>query len=156
MTAPGTSTDGSGAPAFVTRLDGPAVERDLARDLARRGVWIVPAVLAFGAIGWGVHGALSAGFALALVLVNFAMAAALLSWSARISLALMMGAALGGYLLRLALIGGAVLLVVHQPWVEVWPLGLTLVIAHLGLLLWELRYVSATLAFPGLKPPAAR
>ncbi len=144
----------NGAPAFVTRLDGPPVERDLARDLAKRGLWVVPAVLAFGALGWGVDGALSAGYALALVLVNFALSAALLSWSARVSLALLMGAALGGYLLRLALVAGAVMVVIHQSWIEVWPLGLTLVLAHLGLLLWELRYVSATLAFPGLKPGA--
>ena len=33
-------------------------------------------------------------------------------------------------------------------------LGLTLIVTHLGLLLWELRYVSASLAFPGLKPGA--
>jgi len=37
-------------------------------------------------------------------------------------------------------------------WVELWPLGLTLIVTHLGLLLWETRYVSASLAFPGLKP----
>ena len=37
-------------------------------------------------------------------------------------------------------------------WMELWPMGLTLVIAHLGLLWWETRYVSASLAYPGLKP----
>ena len=30
--------------------------------------------------------------------------------------------------------------------------GLTLIIAHLALLFWEMRYVSASLAHPGLKP----
>jgi hypothetical protein len=32
------------------------------------------------------------------------------------------------------------------------PLGLTIILAHLGLLFWELRYVSLSLAYPGLKP----
>jgi hypothetical protein len=31
-------------------------------------------------------------------------------------------------------------------------LGITVIVTHLGLLFWELRYVSASLAFPGLKP----
>ena len=41
----------------------------------------------------------------------------------------------------------------HEPECFIsWPLGATLVVSHLGLLLWETRYVSASLAFPGLKP----
>ncbi len=32
------------------------------------------------------------------------------------------------------------------------PLGLTIIVSHLGLLFWEMRFVSASLAFPGLKP----
>ena len=31
-------------------------------------------------------------------------------------------------------------------------LGICVLVTHLGLLFWELRYVSASLAFPGLKP----
>ena len=31
-------------------------------------------------------------------------------------------------------------------------LGTTLVVTHLGLLFWEMRYVSLSLAHPGLKP----
>ena len=49
-------------------------------------------------------------------------------------------------------IGHAVLLAKDASWMELWPMGLTLVIAHLGLLWWETRYVSASLAYPGLKP----
>jgi hypothetical protein len=45
-----------------------------------------------------------------------------------------------------------VLLVRDAGWVEPLALGLTLVVAHLGLLFWELRYVSISLAHPGLKP----
>ena len=35
---------------------------------------------------------------------------------------------------------------------EVVPFGFTLVVTHLGLLFWEMKYVSANLAYPGLKP----
>jgi len=63
---------------------------------------------------------------------------------------------LGGYLLRLGLLTVAVLLVRNQGWVSWIPLALTLLVTHLGLLLWETRYVSANLAYPGLKPRAPK
>ena len=141
---------------FVTRLEGPAVEQQVASDLLRRAVPLAPVVLLPAALGWGVDGALSAAFALVLVLGNLLLSAALLSWTARVSLGLMMGAALFGYLARLGLVFLAVLLVKDLPWVELVPLGLTIVVSHLGLLVWEARYVSTSLAFPGLLPRAAR
>jgi hypothetical protein len=138
--------------ALTTRLDGPAVETDIARDMIRRSLPALPVLLLLSAAGWGADGAASAAYATALVLVNFLVSAALLAWTARVSLALMMAAALFGYLVRLGLISLAVLLVKDQAWVELVPLGLTIILTHLGLLFWELRYVSASLAFPGLKP----
>lgn len=138
--------------AVVTRLDGPAVETDIARDMLRRGAWAAPALVAVFGLIWGVDGALSTAYGIAIVAVNFLLAAALLSWTARISLGLMMGAALFGYLVRLALIFLAVWLVKDAAWVDIVPLGITLIVTHLGLLFWELRYVSASLAYPGLKP----
>ena len=63
-----------------------------------------------------------------------------------------MAATLFGYLIRLGLITVAVLAVHNQAWVSIVPLGLTIILTHLGLLLWETRYVSASLAFPGVKP----
>jgi hypothetical protein len=137
---------------FVTRDLGPAPEPVLVRDMAKRGVLFAPAIVAAGAIGWGAAGAASAAYALGLVLVNFLVAAWMLSTAARISYGLLMGAALFGFLLRLGLVSAAVLLVQDAGWVEPVPLGLTLVVAHLGLLFWELRYVSISLAHPGLKP----
>lgn len=142
------------APSIMTVRDlGPAPERQVARDIVRRGLLVLPAALVLGALGWGSAGVASVAFALGLVLANFALAAALLGWAARISLGLLMGVSLFGFIVRLALIAGAVLLVKDQPWVEPVPLGVTLVVAHLGLLFWETKFVSASLAFPGLKPP---
>lgn len=149
MTAPATSSD-----SFLTRDPGPAVEQEIAGDMARKALWAGPVLVAFCAVAWGLDGAISSAFAVALVIVNFLLSAALLAWAARISYGLLMGAALFGYLLRLGLVSAAVLLVKDQPWVQLWALGLTLIVTHLGLLLWELRYVSASLAFPGLKPGA--
>jgi hypothetical protein len=133
-------------------LEGPAVEQQVAWDLIRRGALVAPVLLAAAALGWGLNGALSSGYAVGLVLANFALSASLLAWSARLSLAALMVAALGGYVVRLALITVAVLAVIHQSWMEVIPLAFTLVVTHLGLLVWETRYVSATLAYPALKP----
>jgi hypothetical protein len=142
----------SSTPAFVTSVDGPAPERQLARDLVRRGLWLAPLLLlACGAI-WGLPGVAGAAYGVAIVLVNFSISAALITTTARISLGLMMGAVLFGYLIRLGLIFVAVILVIDATWVNLTALGLTIIVTHLGLLFWELRYVSASLAFPGLKP----
>jgi hypothetical protein len=70
----------------------------------------------------------------------------------RISVGVMMAAVLFGFLLRLGVICVAVFLVKDADWVELVPLGLTIIVTHVGLLFWELRYVSASLAFPGLQP----
>jgi hypothetical protein len=139
-------------PLFVTRDEGPAPERDIANDLVKRGLMVLPALLVVFGLTHGFHGVLSSAYGLGLVLLNFAFAAALLTYTARISLSLMMAAVLGGYVVRLGLITAAVLAVRHASWVEMVPLGFTIIVAHLGLLLWETKYVSASLAFPGLKP----
>jgi ATP synthase I chain len=143
------------ASSLTTRLDGPAPERQISRDLAKRGLFVCPLLVAVCSAIWGMDGAVGALYGLGLVVVNFLLSAFLLSTTARISLGLMMGAALFGYLIRLGLIFAAVLLVRDAAWISLTALGLTIIVTHLGLLLWELRYVSASLAFPGLKPTHA-
>ncbi len=133
-------------------MQGPSPAIQVAKDLARRGVMIAPIAIMIGAAFWGADGAASVAYGLAIVVVNFLLAAWSLGYAARISLALMGGVALFGFLIRLGLITLAVLLVRDASWVELVPLGLTLIITHLGLLFWEMRFVSASLAFPGLKP----
>jgi hypothetical protein len=133
-----------------------APETDIARDIVRRSIAVVPLVLLFGLFVAGFAGALSAGYALVLVLANFLLAASLLAWAAKISPALLMAAALGGFILRLILIAVAVLLIRNFWFFEPWPLGITIIVAHLGLLAWETRYISLSLAHPGLAPRAAK
>lgn len=143
MTAPGSAT-----------VEAP--EQQVAFDMVRRAIPVVPLILGIGLVFWGLPGALSSGYALALVLGNFALSATLLARAARISLTFLMATALVGYPIRLALLFIAVYLVRGTSWFEAVPLGLTIVVAHLGLLFWETRYVSLSLAYPGLKPGAGR
>jgi len=129
-----------------------APEVGISRDLAKRGLYAAPVVVAIGAVFGGVNGAFSALFALGLVVVNFLLSAALISYTARVSLTLMMGAILGGYILRLGLITLAVLAVKDLSWVSLTALGITIIVTHLGLLFWELKYLAIALAFPGVRP----
>ena len=138
--------------AVTTRDLGPAPEPVLARDIAKHALIVAPIAIVVCAAIWGWAGAASAAYALTLVTLNFLAAAWMLSTAARISYGLLMGVALFGFLVRLALIGVAVLAVQDAAWVEPVALGLTLVVSYLGLLFWELRYVSVSLAHPGLKP----
>ena len=138
--------------ARVTAPNAPPVERQVVSDMIRRSLPALPVLVAVAALFWGVAGAISAAFAIALVLVNFLLAATLLAGAARISTILLAVAAMGGFVVRLALLAVAVLAVADQWWFEPLPLGFTLVLTHLGLLVWEARHVSTSLAFPGLKP----
>ena len=139
-------------PAMVTQLDGEPVEIQVSSDMVKRGLLVAPIVIGICAVIWGADGAWSAAFAIGLVLVNFMLSAFLISYTARISLGLMMGATLFGYLIRLGLIMLAVLLVKDSGWISLPALGATIIVTHLGLLFWELKYVAISLAHPGLKP----
>ena len=129
-----------------------APERQIAFDMVKRALPVAPVLLIAAAIGWGLHGALSAGYAIALVLINFVLAASLLAWAGPKGPAAIMSAAMGGFALRMGLLLAAVFPVRHQQWFEMIPFGITLLVTHGGLLAWESRHVSASLAFPGLKP----
>ena len=131
---------------------GPAVEAQLAADMVKRMLPVLPVLVIVAGLLSGYDGAASCAFAVALVLGNLALSAALLGRAARISLALLMAAALGGFVLRLFLLTAIVWAVKDQSWVDIPALGFTLIVTHLGLLVWETRHVSASLAYPGLKP----
>ena len=139
-------------PDTLAPVAGPATEAMVSKDIIRRGLIVAPALIAACGFIWGLHGAYSSAYGVAIVLVNFALAAGIVSVSARISLGLMMGAVLFGYLVRLGLIFLAVLLVKDAGWISLPALGTTIIVTHLGLLVWEMKYVALSLAHPGLKP----
>lgn len=132
--------------------EAPPVERELAFDMVRRGVLVAPALVLLGGLIWGGDGAWSALVAVGLVLVNLALSAMALSWAAKVSLTMIMAVALGGFAVRMGLVVLVVALVRDEPWIDLTALAVGVLVTHLGLLFWELRYVSASLAYPGLKP----
>jgi hypothetical protein len=132
--------------------ESPAVEREIAFDMLKRGIWFGPAIVIAATVIWGSNGASSALVAIAVVFVNLVLAALSLSWAARRSLTLVMAVALGGFAVRMGLVTVVLLLVKDESWIDLTALGVTVLVTHLGLLFWELRYVSASLAFPALKP----
>lgn len=132
--------------------ESPPVEQELVSDMARRALPVAPVVVLLGFAFWGLHGALSAAYGLAIVVGNFVLSALMLTWAGRQSMGVLMGTAMFGYVLRLGLVAVAVLVMKDKVWVELVPLGLTIIVTHVGLLFWETRHVSASLAYPGLKP----
>lgn len=142
--------------AFVGPLEGPAPESEIVRDMVKRAAMAAPVVIVVFGLIWGVNGAISTGYAIAIVVVNFIVAAFLDSTGARISVGMLMGMSMFGFFIRMAIVFGAFFAAREASWMAVVPFGITLVVTHLGLLFWEMKYVSANLAHPGLKPKAAK
>ena len=132
-----------------------APELQIARDMARKSVVVAGVLVAVSGVAWGIGGALSSLYSVVLVVLNFLAAAALIGWAAKKGANFMMAAVLGGYLARFGVLTVAIILVKDASWVERAPLFTTLLVTHLGLLLWETRSVSLSLAYPGLKPAPA-
>ena len=131
-------------------IDG--IELRIVRDIARKALMAAPVLaIALGAWrGWGA--AVGVVFAFVVVIGNLFFGAALASWAARISPSALAGAVLGGYLLQLGIILGALVAVRSLRFVDFPVFAFTLVIAQLGLLFWEMRSISLSLASPGLRP----
>lgn len=127
-------------------------ERGIVADMLRRGVKFVPMWLLFTLLLWGPDGAASAAYGIGLIFANFIAAAALLTWAGRISPTALMVAALGGFILRLGVLTVAVIAASKISVFAPVPLGITIIVSHLGLLIWESRYVSLSLAYPGIGP----
>jgi hypothetical protein len=130
----------------------PPVERRIATDLARHGLMVAPAIVLVAGLFRGVDGAASAALGLGVLVLNFFAAAITLEWGARRGGNTLFAVALGGFLFRMVSI--LVVILVARAlfgWVDVVVLALTLFVTHLGLLFWELRSVSFSLAAPGLQ-----
>jgi hypothetical protein len=130
----------------------PLVEREVALDIVKRGLIVSPAILLVCGLLRGWSGVASAAVGLGIVLINFLAAAAIMTRAAKSGATAIGAAALAGYVVRLAVILVALVVLRDQPWIDLPTLGLVIVGTHLGLLVWEMKYVSLTLAAPGLKP----
>jgi hypothetical protein len=128
------------------------VETELAGDMAKRAIPAAPVIVVAALLLGGADGAWSALLAVAVVVANFLLAAVSLSWAARISPVALMATAFAGFLVRMGLVTAVILAVRNTSWIDLTTLAITILVTHLGLLFWEMRYVGATLAFPGVKP----
>lgn len=137
---------------LMGRIEGPSPAMQVGLDMVRRGAVVAPILIILGAVFGGTSGAASVAYAMGVVLLNFLLSALLIGWASRISFAAVAAASLFGFLIRLGLVFVAVYPVANASWINLLVLCVALIVTHLGLLVWELRYVSASLAYPGLKP----
>ena len=139
---------------LLSRFEGSSPVMQVVLDMLKRGILIAPVAIGLGYLFGGSNVAWSIGFGLALILVNFFLSAWIIQVTARISFAALAGGAMFGFLIRLGIITAAVLIFRNADWIDLVALGVTIIVTHLGLLFWELQYISGSLAYPGLKPGA--
>lgn len=143
-----------GTPATLSAgpVDGPAVEPVIARDVAKRAAMAAPLICLVAGLIHGWSGAATAAVAVAIVALNMLAAAWSLATAARISLSMIMVAALGGFMVRMGILMAIILALRNLAWIDLPTLAIVVLVTQLGVLFWEMRYVSATLAYPALKP----
>lgn len=129
-------------------------ESRIADHIVRRALLIAPLVIVVSALLGGKKSAIGAFLGVLVVCANFLLSSRLITWSARISPEAVSVAAIGGYVLRIALILLAVVAISGVPSVSIAAFVITVAGMHLGLLFWEMPSLSLTLGAPGLKPDA--
>jgi hypothetical protein len=128
-------------------------ERDIARDLALRGLLAAPFAIGFGGLLQGWAGAVGVALGLGVVLFNYLVAGAAQSWAAsKDSPGFFGGTVLVSLIFRFVVVVVALSLLRDRSFLDFSSFGIALVVSHLGLLAWEAKSVQLSLAFPGLKP----
>jgi hypothetical protein len=128
------------------------IESRIAHDIARHALIVAPIAIIGVGIWRGIPAGAAVALALALVVGNFIAAAWVLGWVARTSPDLLMGAAMMSFLVRLVLITAIGVGIKELDVVDFQVFCITLIASYLGLLFWEMRSISVSLASPGLKP----
>ena len=113
------------------------VEMRLARNIVARVVYLAPVLVALFWVTRGWDGAWSAAVGVVVVVGNFLLAGAILSISARISLAAYHAAALIGFFLRLGLLTLTMLLIANYAPIDRLSFGITAVVTYLVLIAVE-------------------
>jgi hypothetical protein len=113
------------------------VEMRLARNIVARVVYLAPVLVALFWVTRGWDGAWSAAVGVVVVVGNFLLAGAILSISARISLAAYHAAALIGFFLRLGLLTLTMLLIANYAPIDRLSFGITAVVTYLVLIAIE-------------------
>jgi hypothetical protein len=113
------------------------VEAIMARHMISRAVFLVLPAVGLGWLLAGREGALAATLGLAVVVINFYLAGKVLSLAIRHSLTMYHAAALVGFVLRMALIAGTMLLVVRFVEIDRVAFGISAVVCYLVLVTLE-------------------
>ncbi len=128
------------------------IESTIAVDLAKKGAIVAPVIVLALGLWRGPDAALGAALALVIVIVNFLASAAILGWTARHAPHALGGVAMLSFLGRLVVITILGAGIKELDVVDFQVFCITLISTYLALLFWEMRSISATLAYPGLKP----
>jgi hypothetical protein len=118
------------------------VEMTLARHIVARVIYPAPILIGLFWLLRGWDGAWSAAIGVIVVVGNFLLAGAILSISARISLAAYHAAALIGFFLRLGLLTLTMLLIANYAPIDRLAFGITAVVTYLVLIAAEAVAVS--------------
>ncbi len=111
-----------------------AIESRLAWNTVSRAIYVGPVLIAIFWLTSGWTGAWSSALGVAIVVGNFLLAGAMLSISARISLAAYHAAALLGFFLRLGLLTLTMLVIANLVPIDRLAFGITAVVAYLVLI----------------------
>lgn len=113
-----------------------------AAHLVRSALIAAPLIVGVAAAWRGSDGAVSALLGLALAFGNLFVSAWAIDWAATISFSAIAMVALGGYVVRLAVITVLVLLIQDVSWVDLPALSISLVVGYLALLIFEARAIA--------------
>jgi hypothetical protein len=118
-------------------MSGRDYEAVVAKDTARRAIFVGPPLIAIFGFARGVDGGVASLIGVIIVAGYIWFSGAMMSVAARISLGIYHAAALLGFFLRLGLIAATMLVVARVTDVDRMALGITVVIAYLTLFGWE-------------------
>lgn len=114
--------------------------------MVARGLVLGAAALPVAAgAGWWLGGsgaALSAGLGVAIVVLNFAAHGMSLAWAAGVSPAVLQVVALGGFLVRMGIVFGALISLDRTVFFSPLAFGVTVAVGVMALLTYEARLVS--------------
>jgi hypothetical protein len=137
----------------ATMTDHPAPERAMVGRGVLGGALVAPLAFATGSLAGGVDDGWSALLGVVVVVANFTVHGLSLAWAASLSIVLLQAVALTGFVLRMGIIFGALVLLDRMAFFSPVVFGIAAVAATFGLLGYEARLVARGLG-GGLRIPA--
>lgn len=117
------------------------------------GAAAAPVAFGAGFLAGGAGPALSAVLGVSVVVLNFAAHGASLAWAAGISVVAVQAVALGGFVVRMGVITGALFALARAAFFSPLVFGLTVIAGTVALLVYEARLVKAGLGGALEVPP---